>query len=67
LTVIVPDEFAPEEPERIELIELAAMGVPVLSVLGPVAVTEGLAFPTTVLDIEEPQVLAAELLFASPP
>jgi len=35
-------------------------------VLGPVAVTEGLAFPTTVLDIEEPQVLAAELLLLSP-
>ena len=43
------------------------MAVPAVPVEGPVAVTVGLAFATTVSDIPEPQVLAAELLFESPP
>ena len=67
LTVIMPVAFDPEEPDRTELIEVEAIGVPVLSVPGPDAVSVGLAFATTVLDIDEPHVLAAELLFASPP
>ena len=37
------------------------------SVPGPVAVTVGLALATTVSDIPEPHLLAAELLFESPP
>jgi hypothetical protein len=67
LNVIVPEEFEPEEAARAELIALEEIAVPVLSVPGPVAVTVGLALLTTVLDIADPQVLAAVLLFASPP
>ena len=43
------------------------MAVPAVPVAGPVAVTVGVALPTIVSDIPEPQVLAAELLFPSPP
>jgi len=64
LTVIVPVGLDPLA--RTLEMELDAMVVPAVPLAGPVAVTVGLASPTTVLDIPEPQVLAAELLFPSP-
>jgi hypothetical protein len=64
-TVIVPVGLEP--PARTLDIEVDAMAVPAVPVAGPVAVTVGLTFATTVSDIAEPQVLAAELLLPSPP
>ena len=63
--VIVPEALDPEPST--ELIELAPMAVPAVPFAGPVAVTVGFAFPTTVTDIPEPQLEAAVLLFVSPP
>jgi hypothetical protein len=65
LIVIVPVGLEP--PANVLEIEPVAMGVPVASVVGPLAVSVGLAFPTTVSDIAEPQKLEALLLFESPP
>ena len=58
--VIVPDGLEPEPST--ELIELALMAVPAVPFAGPVAVTVGLALPTTVSDIPEPQLLAADVV-----
>ena len=66
LMVIVPVELAPDEPARVELMELRLIGVPVVPVEGALAVTVGPALATTVLVIAEPQVLASALLFESP-
>ena len=46
---------------------VVAMAVPIVAVPGPVAVSVGAAWPTTVSDIVEPQVEVAVLLLASPP
>jgi len=43
------------------------MAEPAVPLAGPVAESVGLTLATVVSDIEEPQTLAAELLFASPP
>jgi hypothetical protein len=67
VTVMVPLEFEPDEPASTELIELEAIAVPAVPVVGPVAVTVGAALPTIVSDIPEPQVETADLLFESPP
>lgn len=64
LTVIVP--VGPDPLANVLEIELEAMEVPAVPLAGPVAVMVGLASPTTVLDIPEPQALAAELLLPSP-
>jgi hypothetical protein len=66
LTVIVPVEFVPDEPASTEVMEPAAIFVPIVPVDGPVAVTVGDALPTTV-SVTEGHVLTAEKLFASPP
>ena len=50
-----------------ELIELVAIAVPAVPVPGPVAVTVGDAFGTTVSDIPEPHRLTAAPLLLSPP
>jgi hypothetical protein len=63
--VIVPVGLDPAA--RTLEIEVLAMAVPIEPVAGPVAVIVGLALPTTVSDIAEPQVLAAMLLLPSPP
>jgi hypothetical protein len=63
-TVIVPVGLSPEA--RTELIELDEIAVPMTSVEGPVAVTVGEAFPTTVSDIDALQRLVAVLLLVSP-
>jgi hypothetical protein len=65
LKVIVPVGLEP----LAKALETAvgAMVVPAVPPAGPVAETVGLALPTTVLDIADPQVLAAVLLFVSPP
>jgi hypothetical protein len=65
LKVIVP--VGPDPPEMAPETELAANDVPAVPLTGPAAERPGLAAPTTVFDIEAPQVLAAELLFWSPP
>ena len=65
VTVIVPVGLEPLA--RTLEIELAAIAVPAVPLAGPVAVIVGLALLTTVSDIPEPQVLAAELLLPSPP
>ena len=65
--VIVPAELAPEEAAKTELIELVAIAVPAVPVPGPVAVTLGEAFATTVSDIPEAQAETAVLLLVSPP
>ena len=65
VTVIVP--VGPEPPARTLEMELFGMLEPTVPVAGPFAVTVGLAFPTTVSDIAEPQVLVAVLLLPSPP
>ena len=65
LKVIVPEGLDPEPSA--EVTELAPMAVPAVPFAGPVADAVGEAFPTTVTDMPEPQVLAAELLFESPP
>jgi hypothetical protein len=64
LNVIVPVGLYPEAIT--ELIEVEAIGVPALSVAGPVAVTVGDALPTTVSDIDALHRLVAALLFESP-
>ena len=43
------------------------MAVPAVPVAGPVAVSVGAAWATTVSDIVEPQVEVAALLLVSPP
>ena len=43
------------------------MAVPAVPFAGPLAVTVGDALAITVSDMPEPQVLAAVLLFPSPP
>jgi hypothetical protein len=65
LKVIVPEGLDPlaRAPET----ELVAIAVPAVPLAGPVAEIVGLAAATTVLDMPDPQVLAAELLFESPP
>ena len=65
LNVTVPVGLAPTEmaPET----ELAAIDVPAVPLTGPAAESSGLAAPTTVFDIEDPQMLAAALLLVSPP
>ena len=65
MTLIVPVGLEP--PARTLEIELLAMAVPAVPLAGPAAVIVGLALLTTVSDIPEPQVLAAELLLPSPP
>ena len=45
----------------------AVMRVPIAPVVGPVAVSVGVALPTVVLDIVVPQVEVAALLLVSPP
>ena len=67
VTVMVPVAFVPDEAASVELMALAAIAVPALPVPGPVAVSVGDALPTTVSDINEPQVEVAVLLLASPP
>jgi hypothetical protein len=63
--VIVPVGLEPLA--RTLEIEPFVMALPAVPFAGPVAVTVGLALLTTVSDIAEPQVLAAALLFVSPP
>lgn len=67
LKVMVPVALEPEDPARPELIDEAAMVVPAVPAAGPEAVRAGDALATTISDIPEPQVLAAALLFVSPP
>jgi hypothetical protein len=64
LNVTVPVGLAP--PAIVELIELAAIVVLVASVEGAATVLVGLAFPTTVELMPDPQVLAAAVLLVSP-
>jgi hypothetical protein len=49
-----------------ELIAVVAMAVPIVPEAGPVAVSVGENWGTTVSVMPEPQVLAAALLLASP-
>ena len=65
LMVIVPEALEPDELERTEPIELAAMAVPMVPVDGPVSVSAGDALATVVSE-RDGQALCAELLLASP-
>ena len=65
--VTVPVALVPDEAASAELMLAAEMAVPAVALAGPVVVRVGAALPTTVSDIEAPQVEAAVLLLVSPP
>ena len=64
--VMVPLAFEPEDPVKAEVMLPAVMAVPAVPVAGTFAVTVGVDWPTTVLDIVPPQVEVAALLLVSP-
>ena len=65
LKVTAPEGLYP--PARVLEMALTPVAVPAVPVVGPVAVTVGLALETIDSDIEEPQTETADLSFESPP
>ena len=65
--VTVPVAFEPELDAKVEVIDPVGIAAPTAELEGPLAVSVGEAFETTVSDIPDPQVLVAALLLVSPP